>query len=210
MTPTPARTLLSDLVSYFDQKPEVQAASFAFLYSTVSGTHDLFLGVAHTGGLEAIKTMTLFIKNAYLPETPMFFASSEDDADTFALVQEQGLPFFSRQEDLLVAQELLQALLGPGEDGTPLRAALRENPVYAMVNEAQLAEKKLAVQAFAKGEETFTPLFTSPNMLLLGGMTALPPGLVLAPLTWGKHLAGTAPRPVVLNPDTPFAVALDL
>lgn len=212
MSPHPPRTLVDDLVSYFAQKPAVHSASFAFLYSGVSQTHDLFLGVAHTGELEAIKTMALFIKNVHLPAAPLFFASSEEDPDTFALVRDEGLPFFSRDEELAVAQQLLKSLFGAADPatGAALREAVRAHPVYALVNEAQLAEKKLVVQAFARGEEQFTPLFTGPNMLALGGLGALPPGLVLAPLTWGRHLAGAAPRPVVLNPDTPFAAAFDL
>ena len=203
MSPNPERTFISDLVSYFAQKPEVQAATFAFLYSSVSQTHDLFLGVDHAGDLEGLKAMALFIKNAYLPDAPLFFASPEEDADTFALVQEQGLPFFSRREDLAVAQHALAQLFGAA-DGAALREAVLGHGVYALVNEAQLAEKKVVVQAFANDEGTFTPLFTSPSL------AAPPAGLVLARLVWGQHLAGAAPRPVVLNPDTPFAVAFDL
>jgi hypothetical protein len=210
MQPQPTRTFIDDLVSYFDQKAEVQAAYFAFLYSSVSETHDLFLGVEHTGGLEDIQNMTLFIKRVYLKESPMFFASTEHDPDTFALVKEQGLLFFSRQQDTVIAQELLKRLFDQSGDGQALAQAVREHGVYAMVNEEQLQQKKLVVQSFSKGEDTFTPLFSSPNMVPLGGLTALPPGLALARLTWAQHLAGAAPRVVLLNPDTAFEAQLEL
>ena len=209
MSTEPERTFVADLVSYFAQKPEVRTATFAFLYSSVSQTHDLFLGVEHTGELEGLKAMALFIKNAYLPESPMFFASSEEDPDTYALVQEQGLAFYSQQEDLAVAQKALECLFGTATDAE-LRDTVRAHGVYALVHEAQLAEKKLVVQSFAKEEGPFTPLFSSPQLAAAGGLAAPPAGLALARLVWGQHLAGAAPRPVVLNPDTPFAVAFEL
>jgi hypothetical protein len=79
-----------------------------------------------------------------------------------------------------------------------------------MVNAEQLQQKKLVVQSFSKDEATFTPLFSSANMVPLGGLTALPPGLALAKLIWAKHLAGAPPRTVLLNPDTAFETALEL
>ena len=97
MATQPSRSLIDDLVSYFDQKTEVQAAYFTFLFSSVSETHDLFLGVEHGGELEGIQQMTLLIKNVYLGDTPMYFASNEHDADTFAIVKDEGILFFSRQ-----------------------------------------------------------------------------------------------------------------
>jgi hypothetical protein len=210
MDSQPTRTLIDDLVSYFDQKAEVQAAYFAFLYSSVSKTHDLFLGVEHTGELEGIKTMTLFIKRVYLQDSPMYFTSPEDDPDTFALVREQGLLFFSRQQETVVAQELLKRLFDQASGDEALVQAVREHGVYAMVNAEQLQQKKLVVQSFSKDEATFTPLFSSANMVPLGGLTALPPGLALAKLIWAKHLAGAPPRTVLLNPDTAFEAALEL
>lgn len=210
MDSQPTRTFIDDLVSYFDQKAEVQAAYFAFLYSSVSETHDLVLGVEHTGALEGIKTMTLFIKRVYLQDSPMYFASTEDDPATFALVKEQGLLFFSRQQETVVAQELLKRLFNQASGDEALVQAVREHGVYAMVDKEQLQQKKLVVQSFSKGEATFTPLFSSANMVPLGGLTALPPGQVLARLTWAQHLAGAAPRTVLLNPDTAFETALEL
>ena len=205
-----ARTLIDDLVSYFDQKTEAQAAYFAFLFSSVSQTNDLFLGVEHTGDLEGIQAMTLLIKNVYLGDNPMYFASTEHDADTFAIVKEEGLLFFSRQEETLVAQQLLKCLFNKSDGTEALVEAVRHNGVYALVDSAMLKENKLGLPAFGQGESVFTPLYTTPNMLALGGMAGLPPGLTLARVTWSKHLAGAKPRQVVLNPDTDFTVPFEL
>ncbi|UOQ52600.1 SseB family protein [Hymenobacter cellulosivorans] len=204
------RSFIDDLVSYFTQKQEVQAAWFAFLYSSVSQTHDLFLGVEHSGDLEGVKKMSLLIKQAYLPQAPMFFASSEEDAELFATVQEQGLQFFSRQQERGVEQELLKGLFDQQRDPAELAGTVRDLGVYALVHKAQLEQKKLVVQSFSKDGEAFTPLFTSPEMLPLGGIGAPPEGLVLARLVWSKHLPGAAPRPVVLNPDTAFEARFEL
>lgn len=210
MAPHPPRSLIDDLVSYFDQKAEVQAAYFAFLFSSVSQTHDLFLGVEHTGELAGIQQMTLLIKNVYLGDNPMYFASTEHDADTFAIVQEEGLLFFSRQEDTVVAQELLKLLFNKSGGTEALVAAVRHHSVYALVDQAKLQEKILAVPSFAQGETVMTPLYTQPTMLALAGMAAVPPGLALACVTWSQHLAGAPPRHVVLNPDTAFTAAFEL
>lgn len=210
MNPQLSRSLIDDLVSYFDQKTEVHAAYFAFLYSSVSETHDLFLGVEHTGELEEIQAMTLIIKQVCLGESPMFFASTEHDADTFAIVKEQGLLFYSRQEETVVAQQLLKRLFNREGDDQELIETVRNNGVYALVNAAQLEDKKLVVPSFAQGENTFTPLYTHPSMLAIAGMAAVPPGLALARVTWSRHLAGAAPRQVVLNPDTDFTAAFEL
>ncbi|UOQ71852.1 SseB family protein [Hymenobacter cellulosilyticus] len=204
------RSFIDDLVSYFDQKQEVQAAYFAFLYSSVSQTHDLFLGVEHAGELEGIKKMSLFIKQVYLPQAPMFFASSEEDAELFATVREQGLQFFSRQEGRGIEQELLKGLFDQQRDRAELVGTVRNHGVYALVHKAPLEQKQLVVQSFSKDGEEFTPLFTSPDMLPLGGIGAPPAGMVLARLVWSKHLAGAAPRPVVLNPDTAFEARFEL
>jgi hypothetical protein len=205
-----SRSLIDDLVSYFDQKTAVQAAYFAFLFSSVSQTHDLFLGVEHVGELEGIQSMTLLIKNVYLGDNPIYFASTEHDADTFAIVKEEGLLFFSRQEDTVVAQELLKLLFNKSSGPAALAAAVRAHSVYALVDEAKLQEKKLAVPSFAQGETVMTPLYTQPNLLALAGMAAVPPGLALARITWGTHLAEAPPRHVVLNPDTAFSAAFEL
>ncbi|GAA4056227.1 hypothetical protein GCM10022409_49400 [Hymenobacter glaciei] len=210
MTTQSSRTLIDDLVSYFEQKTEVQAAYFAFLFSSVTETHDLFLGVEHVGGLEDIQAMTLLIKNVYLGDSPMYFASTEYDADTFAIVKEEGLLFFSRQEDAAVSQQLLKLLFDKREGTEALAEAVRHNSVYALVNTAMLEEKKLAVQAFGQGETVFTPIYTHPDMLARAGMAAVPAGLTLARVTWSKHLAGAKPRQVVLNPDTDFTAAFEL
>ncbi|HEX8327873.1 MAG TPA: enhanced serine sensitivity protein SseB C-terminal domain-containing protein [Hymenobacter sp.] len=210
MATQPPRTFIDDLTSYFAQKTEVQAAYFAFLFSSASETHDLFLGVEHVGGLEGIQTMTLLIKNVYLGDSPMYFASTEHDADTFAIVKEEGLLFFSRQDETAVAQQLLKLLFDKREGSEALAEAVRHNSVYALVNSAMLQEKKLAVQAFAQGETVFTPLYTHPNMLARAGMAAVPAGLALARVTWSKHLAGAPPRQVVLNPDTDFTAQFEL
>ena len=210
MTTQPSRTLIDDLVSYFEQKTEVQAAYFAFLFSSVSETHDLFLGVEHVGGLEDIQTTALLIKNVYLGDSPMYFASTEHDSDTFAIVKEEGLLFFSRQEETAVAQQLLKLLFNKREGDEALVEAVRHNSVYALVNSAMLQEKKLALQSFAQGETVFTPLYTHPDMLARAGMAAVPAGLTLARVTWSKHLAGAKPRQVVLNPDTDFTAAFEL
>ena len=209
-TTQPSRSLIDDLVSYFDQKTEVQAAYFAFLFSSVSETHDLFLGVEHVGELAGIQTMTLLIKNVYLGDNPMYFASTEHDADTFAIVKEEGLLFFSRQEETAVAQQLLKLLFNKREGDEALVEAVRHNSVYALVNSAMLQEKKLALQSFAQGETDFTPLYSHPDMLARAGMAAVPAGLTLARVTWSKHLAGAKPRQVVLNPDTDFTAAFEL
>ena len=211
MQSNPARTFIDDLVSYFDQKAEVYAAYFAFLYSPVSQTHDLFLGVAHAGALEDIQNMTLLIKRVYLQDSPMFFASTEHDPDTFALVREQGLLFFARQEPVALAQQLLKRLFDPQSDGAALREAAREHAVYAVVDKEQLAQRRLVFQPFGTAEEAALPLFTHPNMVFLGtGLPELPPGLTLAQLTWAKHLAGSPSRAVVLNPNTPFEARMEL
>lgn len=210
MTTQPSRTLIDDLMSYFEQKAEVQAAYFAFLFSSVSETHDLFLGVEHVGGLEDIQTTALLIKNVYLGDSPMYFASTEHDSDTFAIVKEEGLLFFSRQEETAVAQQLLKLLFNKREGDEALVEAVRHNSVYALVNSAMLQEKKLALQSFAQGETVFTPLYTHPDMLARAGMAAVPAGLTLARVTWSKHLAGAKPRQVVLNPDTDFTAAFEL
>lgn len=207
----PARTLIDDLVSYFDQKAEVSAAYFAFLHSSVSGTHDLFLGVDHAGELEGIQAMTLLIKRVYLQDSPMFFASPEHDPDTFELVREQGLLFFSRHENPAVAQQLLKHLFGQQEDGDALPQAVREHAVYALVDKEKLARQQLAFQPYGTDEAAFVPLFTSPNMLFVStGLPTLPPGLTLAQLTWARHVGPGAPRPVALNPNTPFEVRFEL
>lgn len=211
MQPQPARTFIDDLVCYFDQKAEVHAAYFAFLYSSVSQTHDLFLGVEHSGELEDIQNMTLLIKRVYLQDSPMFFASPEHDPDTFALVREQGLLFFSRQEPVAVAQELLKRLFDQQSDGTALRDAVREQAVYAVVDKEKLAQRQLAFQPFGTVEEAALPLFTHPNMVFPGtGLPTLPPGLTLAQLTWARHLAGSSPQQVALNPNTPFEARFEL
>ena len=210
MTTQPSRTLIDDLMSYFEQKAEVQAAYFAFLFSSVSETHDLFLGVEHVGGLDDIQTTALLIKNVYLGDSPMYFASTEHDSDTFAIVKEEGLLFFSRQEETAVAQQLLKLLFNKREGDEALVEAVRHNSVYALVNSAMLQEKKLALQSFAQGETVFTPLYTHPDMLARAGMAAVPAGLTLARVTWSKHLAGAKPRQVVLNPDTDFTAAFEL
>lgn len=210
MATQPSRSLIDDLVSYFDQKTEVQAAYFAFLFSSVSKTHDLFLGVEHAGELEGIQQMTLLIKNVYLGDNPMYFASTEHDTDTFAIVKEEGLLFFSRQEETAVAQELLKLLFNKSGGIEALVEAVRHHSVYALVDAAKLQEKKLAVPSFAQGETVMTPLYTHPNMLALAGMAAVPPGLALARVTWSQHLAGAPPRQVVLNPETAFTAAFEL
>ena len=211
MQPDPSRTFIDDLVSYFDQKAEVNAAYFAFLYSSVSQTHDLFLGVEHNGALEDIQNITLLIKRVYLQDSPTFFASSEHDPDTFALVREQGLLFFSRQEPVALAQQLLQRLFDQQRDGAALHQAAREHAVYAVVDREQLAQRKLAFQPFGSAEEPALPLFTHPNMVFLGtGLPELPPGLTLAQITWAKHLASSPTRAVVLNPNTPFEARFEL
>ena len=140
----------------------------------------------------------------------MFFASTEHDADTFAIVKEQGLLFFSRQEETVVAQQLLKRLFNRESGDQDLIETVRHNGVYALVDAAQLEDKKLVVPSFARGENTFTPLYTHPSMLAMAGMAAVPPGLALARVTWSRHLAGAAPRQVVLNPDTDFTAAFEL
>ena len=211
MQPAPVRTFIDDLMGYFDQKAEVNAAYFAFLYSSVSQTHDLFLGVKHSGALEDIMNITLLIKRLYLQDSPMFFASPEHDPDTFALVREQGLLFFSRHKPVALAQQLLKRLFDQQSDGAALREAVREHTVYAVVDKEQLAQRKLAFQPFGTADDTTLPLFTHPNMVFLGtGLPTLPPGLTLAQLTWDRHLAGSAPRQVALNPNTPFEARLEL
>lgn len=210
MTSQHSRTFIDDLVRYFDQKPEVHAAYFAFLFSSVTETHDLFLGVEHTGGLEDIQTIALLIKNVYLGESPMYFASTEYDADTFAIVKEEGMLFFSRQEEVTVAQQLLKLLFDKHEGTEALVDAVRHNGVYALVDAAMLKDKKLVLPKFGQGETVFTPLYTHPSMLARAGMVAVPPGLALAHVTWSKHLAGAAPRQVILNPDTDFTATFEL
>lgn len=211
MQPQPARTFIDDLVSYFDQKAEVHAAYFAFLYSSVSQTHDLFLGVEHNGALEDIQNTTLLIKQVYLQDSPMFFASPEHDPHAFALVREQGLLFFSRQEPVALAQQLLKRLFDRQSDGAALLDAVREQAVFAVVDKEKLAQRQLAFQPFGAAEDAALSLFTHPNMVFLAtGLPALPPGLTLAQITWAKHLVGSPPRAVVLNPNTPFEARFEL
>ena len=101
-------------------------------------------------------------------------------------------------------------IFNKGDGDEALIEAVRQNSVYALVDEALLKEKKLALPSFADGEHIFTPLYTHPNMLALAGTAAVPPGLALVRVTWGKHMAGAASRRVVLNPDTDFTAGFEL
>lgn len=205
------RDFVSDLLSYFQSKPEIEAAYFGYLYSADEKVNHLFLGIQHKGQLKEIKEMTYSLKSFHFPNEQILFTATEDHPELLDLIKSTYFPFYEKNVKNDIHLEIIRQFFDQKYKSS-LIDAIKKNKVCFLGNVDE--EDGIYFQTYIKEGHEFIPIFSSKEMVFRCGVKSIPSHLNLIQIKWEEVMKWTdayQEEPThyfILNPSHPFEVEL--
>ncbi|MET1055397.1 MAG: enhanced serine sensitivity protein SseB C-terminal domain-containing protein [Pedobacter sp.] len=204
------KSFIDNLVRVLAANPAIEKAYFGLLYNDQLDKDDLFLGVEHEGGAEVIQNMTEIVRQTFLPNREIYFASTGVQPDLFEFIESTNFPFYIKNRSLPLNMAIMNQWFDPEAYRTNFMYQVRTAKVTSLFKDFDPMSNVLNVQTFVRDGKEFIPLFSEREMIFKSGMTQVPSDLTPLEFDLARiDEAGDRKKSqhfYVLNPGTSFEV----
>ena len=203
------KNYIENLIAYFSSNPAVYKAYFGLLYKA-DGLTDFFLAIEHNGDLEEIESTTELIREQFLPDREVQFASTERDPDLLGAIEKMNSPFYVLDEARPIYVAAMKYWLEPEKYKKEFIRKVTTGRLRSLFKDFDPQSNILNFQTFRKEGREFIPLFSDKELIVKSGMTEVPPDLTVVEFDWpmiDDLLGGKLQENFyVLNPGTSFSI----
>jgi len=204
------KSFIDNLVRVLAANPAIEEAYFGLLYNDQQEREDLFLGIAHQGAAEEIQNMTDIVRQTYLPQREILFASTAFQPELFGIIANSNFPFYIKNRSLPLNMAIMNQWFDPEAYRNNFMFQVRTAKVTSLFKDFDPMSNVLNFQTFVRNGKEFIPLFSEREMIFKSGMTQVPSDLTALEFDWTRIDEAIDRKDklhfYVLNPGTSFEV----
>lgn len=206
----PNKSFTDHLVRVLAANPAIEKAYFGLLYNDQQEGEDLFLGIEHKGTAEEIRNMTDIVRQTFLPNREILFASTGFQPELFSVIENSNFPFYIKNRPLPLNMAIMNQWFDPATYRNSFMYQVRTGKVTSLFKDFDPMSNVLNFQTYVRNGREFIPLFSEREMIFKSGMTQVPSDLTALEFDWTRidDAAEQKKRQhfYVLNPGTSFEV----
>jgi hypothetical protein len=204
------KSFIDNLVRVLAANPAIEKAYFGLLYNDQREGEDLFLGIAHQGAAEDIRNMTDIVRQTFLPQREILFASTGFEPELFGIIENSNFPFYIKNRSLPLNMAIMNQWFDPEAYRNNFMFQVRTAKVTSLFKDFDPMSNVLNFQTFVRDGREFIPLFSEREMIFKSGMTQVPSDLTALEFDWTRIDEAVDRKDrlhfYVMNPGTSFEV----
>lgn len=204
------KSYIDNLVRVLAANPAIEKAYFGLLYNEQQEKDDLYLAIEHQSMAEEIQTMTDIVRQTFLPNREIFFASTAVQPEFFEFIESSNFPFYIKNRSLPLNMAIMNQWFDPEMYRNHLLFQVRTAKVTSLFKDFDPMSNVLNFQTFVRNGREFIPLFSEREMIFKSGMTEVPSDLTVLEFDWARIDESAVRKDrlffYVLNPGKSFEV----